>query len=332
MGNLYILNQAAKICKNGDRISIVVDEQREKEILLERISSIFLFGNIQLTTQTLSLLLKTQIPTAFFTTRGKLKGRLIPIVSKNNTLRQHQYSTLYNKPFTMECAAKIVHHKIVTYFDLLKHIQKHASEDQLDPIIKKLQRIAAQTKQVQSLDSLRSVEGQASKLYFSSFSYLLKNPEFAFTKRMRRPPPDPINSLLSFSYALLVSLLLSATEGHGLDPYLGYLHQLRYGRPSLVLDLMEVFRASIADRFVLRSINLKVFKPNDFVITPQQGCRMKTKTMSKFFLQWEKFLAKQEFLIKMNAYIEGFIRYMKGNSPYPEKYFHQKESKDQWIM
>ena len=110
---------------------------------------------------------------------------------------------------------------------------------------------------------MRGTEGEAAKLYFSGFDDLIlqQRNTFAFTRRSRRPPLDPVNALLSFAYTLLARDCAAALEGVGLDPYVGFLHRPRPGRTSLALDLMEELRAVYADRFVLTCINQKTILP-----------------------------------------------------------------------
>ncbi|MGM0609351.1 MAG: CRISPR-associated endonuclease Cas1, partial [Candidatus Muiribacteriota bacterium] len=117
-----------------------------------------------------------------------------------------------------------------------------------------------------SMDKIRGLEGAASALYFRMFNKMVKNPDFKFTKRSKRPPLDPINAMLSYIYTILLSEVLTALQINGLDPYLGSLHEISYGRPSLACDLVEEYRAPVADRFVLELVNRKIVKPDDFII------------------------------------------------------------------
>ena len=123
---------------------------------------------------------------------------------------------------------------------------------------------------VTDMEALRGIEGYAAKAYFGAFTAMVRQNRdvFAFTGRSRRPPRDPINSLLSFVYTLLVNESAAACEGVGLDPQIGYLHALRPGRPALALDLMEELRAPLADRLVLTLINRNQLTPEDFVERP----------------------------------------------------------------
>jgi len=118
------------------------------------------------------------------------------------------------------------------------------------------------------IDALRGLEGAGSAAYFGAFDRLIRNDKFSFHTRNRRPPTDPVNALLSFGYALLRHDVQGAINIVGLDPYLGYLHTQRYGRPSLALDVMEEFRPLVVDSMVLSALNRKALTPDDFHSEP----------------------------------------------------------------
>lgn len=94
---------------------------------------------------------------------------------------------------------------------------------------------------------------------------MIRNERFTFNGRNRRPPLDPVNALLSFVYTLLTNEVTSAINACGLDPYMGALHEISYGRPSLACDLVEEYRTFLGDRLVLGLINRKVMTPDDFI-------------------------------------------------------------------
>lgn len=130
-----------------------------------------------------------------------------------------------------------------------------------DDLLQELTGLAQRVREVHSAESLLGMEGTAARLYFSQFSRMLKSrtPEgalaFDFQGRNRRPPRDPVNALLSFAYALLAKDFTVTLQAVGFDPYLGFYHTPRYGRPALALDLMEEFRPIVADSVVISVIN-----------------------------------------------------------------------------
>ena len=130
--------------------------------------------------------------------------------------------------------------------------------------------------------------------------------EFAFGERSRRPPRDPANSLLSLAYTLLAKECESALLVAGLDPYVGYLHEVRYGRPSLALDLMEEFRSVLADSVVLSLLNNRRVTLEDF--DDSEGFpRLRKEAWPKFLRAWEERLnerVQHPLLRKRLAYRE----------------------------
>ncbi len=113
------------------------------------------------------------------------------------------------------------------------------------------------------------MEGAATRIYYGVFKHLIRNESFTFKGRNKRPPLDTVNAMLSFVYTLLTNEVLSAIKAYGLDPYLGSLHEVSYGRPSLACDLVEEYRCFLGDRLVLGLINRKVVKPDDFIYRKQ---------------------------------------------------------------
>lgn len=140
-------------------------------------------------------------------------------------------------------------------------------------------------------------EGIASSAYFNVFPHLLlkQKDSFPFDGRNRRPPKDAINAMLSFAYTLIANDITSALETVGLDPYVGFLHTLRPGRPSLALDLMEEFRAYLGDRFVISLINKRQITPNDFLSQGDNGIVMTDQGKKQFITAWQS--RKKETII-----------------------------------
>ena len=138
---------------------------------------------------------------------------------------------------------------------------------------------------------LLGLEGQSAALYFGEFGRMLKvrppGESFDFTTRNRRPPRDPVNALLSFAYALLCKDCFAAACTVGFDPYQGFYHVGRHGRPSLALDLMEEFRAIIADSVVLNLINNGMLTPADF-LTWRDACQLNDEGREVFFKAYEQ--------------------------------------------
>jgi CRISPR-associated protein Cas1 len=190
-------------------------------------------------------------------------------------------------------AKNIVAAKITNSRNLLqRHIRNHCDNEDgiISEAVSKLARYMNLVKNAESLDTLRGYEGDAASVYFGCFNCLItsQNEDFIMNGRTKRPPLDFVNALLSFTYMLLVNDLRSAMETTGLDPQVGFLHRLRPGRPSLALDLMEEFRAYIADRVVLNLINLKQLNRNDFQIRETGEIRISDKGRKEVLIAYQK--------------------------------------------
>jgi len=148
-----------------------------------------------------------------------------------------------------------------------------------------------------SVEQLLGLEGAAAMRYFGTFRHLLKRRQdavwhFDFGGRNRRPPLDPVNALLSFTYAMLVREWTVALSAVGLDPYLGFYHKPRFGRPALALDMMEPFRPLVADSTVITFINNGEVQPDDFVMTAG-ACTMRETARKGLIAAFERRLAQE---------------------------------------
>ncbi len=264
MAIVYIADQGASICKRGDRLQIFKGPQLLRWFHTLDIEQLIIIGNIALTTQAATYLLKNRIDTVFLSYYGKYKGRLIGEFGKNVFLRVKQYKYLEDDA-NRNCLAQIyVNAKID---NMNHHLEKRLKRSKTPLIIDSYIKNKAIADKLASAaiprDVIRGFEGIASKNYFAAFPDLLKNPNFSFNGRNRRPPRDEVNALLSLTYTLLMNQIMTATYISGLDPYVGALHEMVYGRQSLVLDLMEEFRPLI-DNLVISLINRREIAPIHF--------------------------------------------------------------------
>jgi CRISPR-associated protein Cas1 len=144
-----------------------------------------------------------------------------------------------------------------------------------------------------ALETILGMEGAGSAAYFHCFGKLLSDPrQWPFPGRVKRPPTDPVNSLLSFGYSLLTNKVASAVQLVGFDHFVGYLHSSFYGRPSLALDIMEEFRPVIVDSVVLTLLNNRMLTPKDFVV--ELGAyRLTDQRRKVFFTKFEERLNEE---------------------------------------
>ena len=266
---LYVQANRAKVSKNGETLEISVDDSKQATVRLIDVSQLALFGNVYVTTPTLHELMRRDIPVAWYSYGGWFIGHSVGTGHKNVELRTAQYRASFDERVCLRLARGLVQAKILNCRTLLR--RNWRGEEKPEQLMAMLKRDAEDAERAQDLSVLLGVEGMAAQRYFRHFAHLLKQDEeskafrFDFNRRNRRPPTDPVNALLSFAYALLVRAWTVTLAGVGMDPYRGFYHQPRYGRPSLALDMMEPFRPLVADSSVVQAINNGEVRPSDFI-------------------------------------------------------------------
>lgn len=264
---VYVATQGMSVGKSGDRLEIKERGKVVQEIRLLDVSQLCLFGNVQVTTQAQKELLDRGLPVCYFTYGGWFYGMTTGPSHKNVELRRAQYAAAADESRSLQLAARFVEAKIKNTRTLLRRNGQGTSDEVLD----RLADLAKQAVGAESQESLLGLEGLAARFYFGQFKAMLKPKEegevtrFDFTGRNRRPPRDPVNAMLSYAYSLLAKDFTVTCQAVGFDPYLGFYHQPRYGRPSLALDLMEEFRPIIGDSVVIGLINNGEIRAKDFV-------------------------------------------------------------------
>jgi CRISPR-associated protein Cas1 len=293
MANLYLIEQGAVIRKTGDRLIVEKNDTELLEIECFKLDTIFLFGNVHVTTPALTELLDHDIELALLTLSGRLKGQLTPPKAKNVLLRMAQYQKSQDPVVALPLARAFVDGKVRNALALLTRQHRNYPERGFTPCREELERLCGSIAMAETLESLRGFEGTAARSYFAGFALACRT-ELAFEGRRRRPPTDPINALLSFGYTLVGAELASLLDAMGYDPYIGFYHQLDYGRPSLALDLLEEFRVPAVDRLVLNLANLRTLQVSDFVTDEESGgLRLDRKALGKFFRAYEAHLNKE---------------------------------------
>jgi CRISPR-associated protein Cas1 len=274
----------------------VVDEVRLRDL-----SHVALFGNIQISTQAVQSLCEMEIPVTYFSMGGWFYGITRGHTLKNVFLRMEQFRLARDETKCLSLARQFVHGKIRNHRTLL--MRNHLEPP--EPIILKLKRASEDALVATSIEELLGIEGAAASQYFQQFNGMVKiadelasehNPikdtkqlafNFNFTNRNRRPPTDPVNAMLSLAYSMLSKDCTLAALAVGFDPYIGFFHQPRFGRPALALDLMEEMRPLIAESTVLSCINNRVVTEKDFV-RAGQAVNLTAPGRKRFFQMYEQ--------------------------------------------
>ena len=262
---VYITTQGAEVVKEARRLKVMVGRDTAGTLFLDRLEQLIVCGNVEFSHRALAELFKRNIDTVFLSKSGRYYGRLAHAEGKNVFLRRKQFSLLDDQQFQLNVARSIVVGKMTNQATLLKRIERSKNIEILKQTAEDLRRMASDAAVATSLESLLGFEGKGSALFFSGFRWGFIEDQ-SFRKRVRRPPTDPVNSVLSFLYTLLMNRVYTAVRLAQLDPFPGNLHALDYGRYSLVLDLMEEFRPIIADTLCLSLFNLQILRRDDFII------------------------------------------------------------------
>jgi CRISP-associated protein Cas1 len=264
---LYVTGYGFSVGKSGGVLQIKEKGSLVQEARLNDVSQVNLFGSVSVTSGAVQALSELERPIAYFTMGGWFYGMTTGLGLKNVFLRRHQFRRADDDEFCLRVARALVVTKIRNQRTMLQrnHLEPPARA------LEGLKRLAKQTLEAGAVESLLGIEGTAAHYYFGHFGGMVKvdegedRPAFDFTHRNRRPPRDPVNALLSLGYSLLVRDLTIVCHAIGFDPFIGFYHQPRFGRPALALDLMEGFRPLIVDSAVLTAINTGMVTADDFL-------------------------------------------------------------------
>jgi len=317
MPNLYVCEQGATVRKKGRELKIEKNGELLLKVEVHRLDTVVLYGNVQFSTQVLQVLMREGIEVALLSRSGKLYGQVTPPAPKNILLRQNQFSKFDIVDFCLMQSRKLVHAKLRNSAEFLKQLNWNRRDIDLREHIEDIAKQQKMVDSATSIASLNGIEGNAARIYFRGYAegFLDKS---LFRGRSRRPPKDEANALMSFGYVLLASIVQSQLDAVGFDPYLGFYHQRSYGRQSLALDMMEVFRSWIVDRFVLRAFNLGIFQKGDFDRNPSDGARLKDYALKKFFFRWDEHLDTCGFRSILNKQVDSLTNVCKGRSRFPD--------------
>jgi CRISPR-associated protein Cas1 len=276
MSVLYITQPDAILNKSYEAFTVSLKQEdgswKKQPVPAQTVEQVVLMGNPQVTGDAFVYALELGLPIHYLSSFGKYLGSALPGHSRNGALRLAQYAVYHDESRRIALVKAIVTAKIHNQYAVL---YRHGQTDNPLKLRKKL--VQEQT----TLNQVRGIEGLAAREYFACFPKIVGE-HWGFTGR-HRPPPDPVNSLLSFAYGLLRSQVTAAVHMAGLDPYIGYLHEVHHGQPSMVLDLMEEFRPLVADNLVLSMLNNRQIKRKDF--TESLGTYNLADDPRKSFLQ-----------------------------------------------
>ncbi len=298
---LYLNTQGYRVGCKDEVLTIKEKDRVIEEVRMRDLSHVALFGNIQISTQAIQSLCDQEIPVTYFSMGGWFYGITLGHSLKNVFLRMEQFRLARDEATCLSLARQFVHGKIRNHRTLL--MRNHLEPP--EPIIMKLKRASEDALAAASIGELLGIEGAAASQYFQQFSGMVKVEDdlpgletqrkdttqlafnFNFSNRNRRPPTDPVNAMLSLAYSMLSKDCTLAALAVGFDPYIGFYHQPRFGRPALGLDLMEEMRPLVAESTVLSCINNRVITEKDFV-RAGQAVNLTAPGRKRFFQMYEQ--------------------------------------------
>ncbi len=294
LNTLFVTTQGSYLAKDGETVVVRADGEVRARVPIHNLAGVVCFGNVGCSPFLMGFCGERGVALSFLTENGRFLARVEGPQSGNVLLRREQYRRADDPEATAAVASCLVLGKIANCRAVLQRCLRDHSvvgEAAVSETIRLLSLAAAQTQSADAdLERLRGIEGNAGRLYFECFDSLIvqQRDEFSFRGRSRRPPLDPVNSLLSFIYTLLVHDIVAALESVGLDPQVGFLHRDRPGRPSLALDLMEELRPWLADRVVLSLINLRQVRSSDFVVRETNAVALEDDARKRVLAAYQK--------------------------------------------
>jgi len=282
---VYVVDWGCSIHKNGDRLQIRKEKEPLQEIPFRQVSQLSIYGDAYISPSVLRELMQRGCPVCYFSHGGWFYGISEGVTSKNIELRMAQYAAAMS-----ECESlKIVRPLVVGKIKNCRTMLRRNDPDIPHGTLRQMAKLARDASRAPSTKSLLGIEGAAAHIYFSRFNKMLHHTDvgFSFEERNKHPPRDPVNATLSYLYGILVKECFVTLLAVGFDPYLGFYHRPKYGKPALALDLMEEFRPIIADSVAITMLNNRELQRDSFVIT-KVGVSLKKGAKKKVVCGYER--------------------------------------------
>lgn len=315
---LYLTNPDYYLGRDGKAIDIRLDGHRIKKLPIHNFENIVCFNYTGISPGLLELCAEENVTVTYLTPNGKYIGTFETEYRSSVITRKLQYKININEEQSLDYSKLFILGKLQNSIYVLdRFLRDHKDKDEgsVERTIEILESGKRKVMLARNKDELRGYEGDNSRSYFSVFDKLIlsQKEDFQFIKRIRRPPTDNVNALLSLTYSFLRIKVEGGLKSAGIDPYMGFYHTERAGRTSLALDVMEELRPYIADRFVLSIINTNQIKGSDFIKKPNGAVELKEKGFRKFIKLWnERLLEKITHPYLEEKMEKGLIPYAQG--------------------
>jgi len=301
LNTLYLTTDGTYAHVDGDTVIVEMPDTDKVKIPILYLGGITCFGRITISSALLQRFAGEGKQVCFHDFTGRFKARVVGPTTGNVLLRTSQFEAFSNDVLTARLAQRFVEGKLWNARTIVMRGARESDNSKATQELKSVgQRLKRSLHHLDSMnfddevdgvvDTIRGIEGEATKQYFSVLNHLIKvdSTAFNFMNRNKRPPRDPVNALLSFGYSILTNECVGAVEGVGMDPQIGFLHTLRPGRPALALDLMEEFRFALVDRVVLTLINRRQIGKSDFVRRQGGAVEMSEEARKTFLATYQE--------------------------------------------
>ncbi len=330
MSSLYVMQQGTYLHKQQGRFVVRPPQGEPLEIPIREVERVLLFGSVQVSTAAMSTCTELGIPVMLLSQLGDYKGHVWSAESPDLVVEIAQFERRQEMAFKVAISGAIVRGKLLNSKQLLLRLRREDSDPAvLGAILRLTDTIAALDRLADTLtlEQIRGYEGFGAAQYFAALNHLIRNPGFSLPQRAFHPPPDPMNSLLSFGYTLLFNNVFSLLITEGLNPYLGNLHGAERTKPYLAFDLMEEFRSPVVDTLVMKLVNKKAIRPTDFTWPTDKGGVYLTGTARRLFLKrFEERMSETashpdvaeavSYRRIIQLQVKRYVRSLIGNQPY----------------
>lgn len=305
MATLVVTLQGAVLRCTGGQVRVEQAGRTVERLPQQQVERVLLLGGVGLSTGFLNFALARRVPVTFLSQDGHYKGRLDSGGLRDVASRLAQARGLADLDWRLSVAKPLVCAKIAGERHLLQRIARNAPDARITTAVASLKTLAASVEEQQTLPTLMGIEGAAARVYFGALPAALRRP-MPFRGRSRRPPRDPVNALLSLGYGLLTAEIIGALFGVGLDPQIGIFHSSRGRMPALAEDLLELFRAPVADSLALALVNLGVLQEKDFTLHEDGGVLLSQDALKVYFRHYRRRM--QASFRDRNGHVTSFRR------------------------
>ena len=294
LNTLFVTTQGAYLSKDGETVTVKVEQEVKLRIPIHTLGGIVCFGNVSASPFLMGFCAEKDVSLSFLTEYGRFLARVQGPVSGNVLLRKEQFRRSDDASASVDIARSVLIGKLANCRTVLQRaLRDHGEKINQAPMQRAIQMIGAALKRLpdeNDLNTIRGIEGDTARIYFDVFDHMIvaQKEDFTFNGRNRRPPLDNVNCLLSFLYSMLAHDVRSALESVGLDPQVGFLHRDRPGRPGLALDMMEEFRPFFADRLALSLINLAQVNKKGFTQMETGAVLMNDETRKTLLVTYQQ--------------------------------------------